>query len=197
MALFYSPALIIIKTMKTQILALVATVLSLTASAQKDIMLKSRRDSTKKQRYESKEWYIGPGVGLDYIGIGLKLEYMPVDWIGVFASAGTNFRGGGFNVGLAARLLPNARVTPFCTGMYGYNGAILYKGLDGKIVDSKNYNGFSFGGGLEFILGRNSNRLAVGILAPKRSQEFKDEIEASDADALPVAISIGFKFSLF
>lgn len=149
-----------------------------------------------------KKMYFGLGTGMDYGGIGGKLEYLPVKYIGLYAGIGTNLLTIGINGGISLKVLPNSKITPVIQGMYGYNGVIIIK--DSK-EHNKTYYGFSTGAGAEWKLGRKDNKLYFGAFYPFRTQAFFDGIEKVKADPriwyfndpLPVTFSIGFNWSLF
>jgi hypothetical protein len=154
--------------------------------------------------------HIGLGFGLDYGGIGVKIEYLPIKYVGIFGSAGYNFLNAGFNIGIQGRPLPDAKVQPIVLLMYGYNAVINVNGLPTNTVptstDSYNkaYYGLSSGIGGELRLGRKGNRLYTALLYPFRSEEFKrnyDELKNApyiklESEVLPVAFSIGFNWVL-
>jgi hypothetical protein len=141
---------------------------------------------------------VGIGAGLDHGGIGVRFEYMPVPWLGFFAGGGTTLIGMGYNVGLAGRLTPLREATLVAVAMYGYNAALAVKGPYGNVVSRTTYFGPSFGLGGEFRVGRaRMNKVSLKVLVPIRSQEFHDDAEATGADFFPVAISVGYNFSLW
>lgn len=160
----------------------------------------SQAQQTNEKEYEfyrEKPFYIGVGLGMDFGGIGGKLEYMFADFTGLFLGAGSNFNGLGINGGVMIKPLHNRQVTPYLLGMYGYTGTV-------KIEGASQFNmtdyGFSTGGGIE-IKTRNLNVWQIGIVAPFRSQEFRDHYEflkdhpdiSLNNALLPIQISIGFK----
>ena len=151
-------------------------------------------ESSNKSKYI--DLYCGIGGGLDYGGLGLRLEYLPIPWIGAFLGVGYNFAGLGVNVGLSYKILPNKNVTPVITTMYGYNGVIINKNpLPFAEVDKYIYYGFTVGAGAEFDIGKKqSNKLSVLILVPFRKAEF---FTHTDEDVLLVAISVGFNWGFY
>jgi hypothetical protein len=146
-------------------------------------------------------FHLGLGTGMDYGGLGFKVEYLPIKYLGTFAGIGYNLRELGFNAGVQFRPLPDAKVEPFVIAMYGYNAAMNIKGWEEV---SKSYYGFTTGVGGELKVGRKKNRLYLGVLLPFRSKEFKDNydmvknspgIKLSN-DILPIGISLGFNWSI-
>lgn len=193
--------------MKTLLIFFSALLFSASAFAQKDIYISSKkeektvkaitkRDTSVKLAATSKYIYLGPGFGLDYGGLGLKMEIMVSDWMSLFATGGTNFQGFNFNIGSSLKILPKNNVTPTLSIMYGYNGALIIKDYNNTVVATKTYYGLSVGGGIDFLLGKNRNKLSLGILAPIRSSAFKADIATTNATVLPVAFSLGFGFAL-
>src|SRR5687768_14823901 len=101
------------------ILLLLAALSNKQASAQSD------DDAEKSQS----QVYFGLGAGFDYGGLGLKAEFLPAKWIGIFAGGGYNLADPAFNVGFSLKALPDKRVNPMFMAMYGYNAAIRIKNV--------------------------------------------------------------------
>lgn len=76
---------------------------------------------------KSQTLFIGPGIGFDHGGIGVKAEFQPVKYVGIFAGAGYNLANVGVNAGIIYNVLPDKRVTPVITAMYGYNAVLKLK----------------------------------------------------------------------
>ncbi len=154
--------------------------------------------------------HIGLGFGMDYGGMGFKVEYLPVKYLGIFGGLGYNFYSLGINGGLAFRPLPDVKLQPLVIAMYGYNGAIKISGstttlaLNGLDDVSKTYYGFTTGVGGELKVGRKDNRLYLAVLYPFRSQTFRDNYDKvknspvidTKGELLPITISIGFNWVL-
>lgn len=155
--------------------------------------------------------HIGIGTGMDYGGIGFKIEYLPTKYLGVFGGVGYNLVGLGVNGGLQFRPLPDKKIQPILMAMYGYNGVLKITGSNNNNLQqygldgiSKSYYGFSVGIGGELKVGHKGNRLYLGIWLPVRSQEFHDNYDimrnspylTKQTDVLPIAYSIGFNFAL-
>jgi hypothetical protein len=123
--------------------------------------------------YREKPFYIGAGLGLDFGGIGGKLEYMFLDYGGLFFGAGYNFNGVGVNGGVMLKGLPAKQFTPYFLGMFGYTGAVVIQG-------ASQYNltdyGVTLGGGIE-IKTKNLNVWQIGLLLPFRSERFKNHYQ--------------------
>ncbi|MBW7891585.1 MAG: hypothetical protein H3C48_11295 [Chitinophagaceae bacterium] len=146
--------------------------------------------------------FIGPGFGFDHGGIGAKVEYQPVKYFGVFAGLGYNLANVGLNGGIVYNILPDKRITPVLTAMYGYNAIMKVKYLNG--TDYGVYNGITFGGGVDFKLGRNKkSKINVNLLIPLREAAFfRDynhirENGTIEQDIFPVAFSFGWNFAIF
>src|SRR5688572_29109217 len=119
--------------------------------------------------------YGGIGLGLDYGGMGFKIEYLPIKNIGIFAGAGLNLDQIGYNGGLSWKILPDKTSTPFVIVMYGYNAVLkVTSPFNGFPVLDKTYYGFTAGAGYDFHVGRKNNKVSLAILVPFRSQEFED-----------------------
>lgn len=171
----------------SSLILIIAVCLSQPASAQKDTIT--------KERYKS-YLYAGFGVGLDYSGFGARIEFMALDHLGIFAALGHSLADVGYNAGLTLRALPDRRVTPVFTAMYGYNGAIITT-YNGKKITGNNYYGLSFGTGLEFSFGRRNSHINFNLLVPIRSEQFRNDIQwASSRFAHGILFSLGFNFAL-
>ncbi len=122
-----------------------------------------------------KQVNMGIGFGFDYGGLGLQLNYLPEKHVALFAAGGYVFVGLGYNVGAVGRILPDRRVCPFVTAMYGYNAFIQVKGADEL---NRIYYGPSFGAGCEFHKKYTNNYWRVALLIPVRPDAFRDDIDA-------------------
>jgi hypothetical protein len=144
------------------------------------------------------ELNIGLGIGMDYGGIGIRGTFLPVERLGLFASAGYNLNAVGFNAGAQWRF-PKRRHAFFLTGMYGYNAVLT---VTGDIADKGTYYGITLGAGYQLKAGTNGNFWNWEILVPFRNSNFYDDYDALEnigADPggfLPVAISIGYHFKI-
>ncbi|MGN6435692.1 MAG: hypothetical protein ACTHMM_04130 [Agriterribacter sp.] len=144
-------------------------------------------------------FYLGPGFGFDHGGIGIKAEYQPVKYIGVFAGAGYNLASLGANGGIIYNILPDKRVTPVLTAMYGYN-AVLKVDYQTR-TDYSVYNGLTVGAGVDFKLGHSKrNKINVNLLVPLRSSAFFKEYNyirengTITQEMIPIGISFGWNF---
>ncbi|MBK9761579.1 MAG: hypothetical protein IPO90_16830 [Flavobacteriales bacterium] len=144
---------------------------------------------------------LGIGLGLDYGGIGGHVELLPDPHFAGFAGLGYVLVGFGYNVGVVGRILPNSRVCPFVSAMYGYNGVIK---VEGASKYDKIYYGPSFGLGLEFHKRSSKNFWRVEFLLPVRPNEFQDDLDALkrnlaivfETEPPPFGISGGYHFGL-
>ena len=153
--------------------------------------------------------HVGLGFGMDYGGLGLKAEYLPIKYVGVFAGLGFNFSDIGINGGVHLRPLPDKKIQPMAMFMYGYNGVIKIEGNNNQLqavgLDgiSKTYYGPSVGLGGELKVGKKDNRLYLGIWYPFRSKEFQDNYDKMMAshylevknELLPITFSFGFNWA--
>lgn len=140
---------------------------------------------------------VGVGGGLSYGGFGTHLSYRPFEKLGVFGSLGYNLDGLGYNVGLKYLLTSPKKLSPYLTGMYGYNTVLLVETLT---MESKTtYFGFSTGVGVEFRLNEKSF-LSTEVLVPFRPQAYNDAVNDLQSigyeikDLLPVTFCIGYHF---
>ncbi|RYM35526.1 hypothetical protein ERX46_00625 [Brumimicrobium glaciale] len=169
------------------------------------IILLSFSIITQAQQIDEKEYefyhknpsYIGFGFGMDFGGIGGKLEYNFVDYTGIFLGLGYNFNWLGVNGGVLIKPLPKRQVTPYFLGMYGYTATVK---IEGASQFNRTDYGFSLGAGIE-IKTKNLNAWQIGAILPFRSkgfnayyQELLDNPYVSLSGELPpVGFSIGFK----
>ena len=146
--------------------------------------------------------YLGVGMGLDYGGIvGVKAEYLPIKYFGIFGGVGYNLLSAGWNVGATCKFLPNKRVSPNLMVFYGYNGV-------SKVVGAPEYDmtsyGVTVGANLDIFLGRKRDKLSFGLFVPIRSSKFMDNYNDMKNDPnvtmvnnlLPIAVGVGFNFAL-
>ncbi len=144
----------------------------------------------------------GIGLGLDYGGlIGVKATFYPVSYVGIFAAAGWELIGIGWNAGCLGRLLPadgKHGWRPYLKAMYGVNGATKVTGKNGY---DKIFYGITVGVGLEARFGRmKKNGLNLDLNVPFRSPQYYDMVDRLKRDpqikmnnsTLPIAVSIGY-----
>jgi hypothetical protein len=174
------------------------------SEAQKNKKSADEEENEYDENYEFSEtktidFNIGIGLGIDYGGIGGKLTFRPTPYVGLFGALGYNIVGAGYNVGAIVRILPEAKVCPYVSFMYGYNATIIIEGMSSE---NKIYYGTSLGGGIE--LQKKNNRFwNFGFVIPFRSQEYNDDIDALKnnssielTEPLPFQISVGYHFVL-
>ncbi|SRR5690554_869823 len=154
-------------------------------------------DKKEYEFYHKNPSYVGFGLGLDYGGFGGKLEYILVDYAGIFLGLGYNLTGLGVNGGVVIKPLAKRQVTPYFQGMYGYTATVK---IEGTNQFNRTDYGFSLGAGIE-IKTKKLNAWQIGAILPFRSkgfnayyQELIDNPYVSLSGELPpVGISIGFK----
>lgn len=179
--------------------------MALIALMSKDINAQGQSSKNEKDD-EYEQAYLGFGAGLDYGGLGIKAEFLPAKWLGVFAGGGYNLVDPAYNVGISLKILPGKNVTPIVMLMYGYNAAIKIKGgLYGNAdIHRKSYYGVSTGAGVDVKAGRyNNNKVSLALLIPFRSTAFHDDYDGFE-DAgyefnpkiIPIAFSVGYCFSV-
>ena len=147
--------------------------------------------------------YLGIGAGFDYGGIGLKAEFLPIKWLGIFGGAGYNLVEPAYNIGLSFKALPDKKVTPTITAMYGYNAVIKIIGVFGNEIRNQSYYGLSVGAGAEMKYGLKKNKLSLALLVPFRNAAFHQDYRIHknngtkfNPDILPVAITFGVNFAI-
>lgn len=129
---------------------------------------------------------LGIGLGIDYGGIGAKLELFPSAPIGLFVGFGNNLEGTGYNAGLNFKLQPYKRNTFFVTTMYGYN----------TVTSSQTFYGFSLGLGGKVNLDKsNRGHLSIAAIYPIRAAGLQELIKQEIVKASPVLASIGISWS--
>jgi len=155
-----------------------------------------------KQQYEKHYVDLGIGFGLDYGGLaGIKIAYLPIPCVSVFASGGYYLFGFGWNAGATWHILPStSRYTlrPNIKIMYGVNGGTMVASADEY---NKMFYGVTPGAGLEIMFGkRKKNGIDFDLNFPIHGSDFFDQINAMKADKnladvttpSPVAFSIGY-----
>ena len=162
------------------------------------ILLQFAQDAKAQAPIKHKhiDWFTGIGVGLDYGGVGLKLEYLPAPWLGISLGGGYNLAGIGLNGAISYKIIPKQEVTPVVTAMYGYNAVIIdkYKRSGNQIVVKTIYYGPSIGGGVDCAVGRlKQNKITMLVLIPFRTKEFHEDAEGNK-QVIPISFSLGFNW---
>ena len=145
---------------------------------------------------------IGIVAGLDYGGLGLKGEFQPVKYLGIFAGFGYNFSDPAYNAGFSFKITPGKKICPTIVAMYGYNAVIKLDYGNGN-TSGKTYYGPSVGAGCEVLSRDGKKNWTFEIFVPFRSSAFHDEYDALknsgvefSPDILPVTFTIGYNFSI-
>lgn len=143
--------------------------------------------------------YLGPGLGLNYGGIGVQLNYMPVKTIRLSAGYGTNLLTMAYSLGINYRILADKRICPTASYYYGFNGSIQQKK---ETQFNKTFYGSTLGAGVEFWNRRRVNFFHLQLLVPIRSFEFNKSIEEINKiseekfNVIPLTVSLGFHFGI-
>ena len=140
--------------------------------------------------------YLGPGYGLDYGGIGGKIEYLPIKYFGIYGGLGFNFRSVGWNLGATVKILPDKVVSPNVMVFYGYNKVLIVLGAPEYNMTSY---GVTIGANLDIKVGRKGNKLSAGFFVPILSKKYKEHINTKNIKPffnLPIAFGVGFNFKL-
>ena len=140
--------------------------------------------------------YVGPGVGLDYGGVGGKIGFFFSKQLGLIGGVGYNFLSVGWNVGATYKISPE---TPFSGNLlyfWGYNAVTRAEKSKYEMTSM----GITYGGNVEYKLGKKGNTLSLGVLTPIRSEKFKDNYEDMKGNVdvklknklWPVSFSFGY-----
>lgn len=146
---------------------------------------------------------IGVGMlGVDYGGIiGLKVEYIPINHLGVFASIGVQLTGFAWQTGAIGYFIRKTNkkgFRPYGKFMFGTNAFIFVQDYTGY---NSSYLGPSIGVGMEIRFGgARRSGMNFDLNFPFRSQEFKDDWENVKnlpgievvAEPWPFTISVGY-----
>lgn len=156
--------------------------------------------AANEQAYRPKA-YLGFGTGNVYGGvIGVNLAYEPVKGLGLSAGVGYYLSGLGYNGMLYYRFLADKKVNPVVYGLFGTNSVI-------KVVGAAHYNkvytGPGAGIGSFFKVGRNANRIFVGLQYAFWSDKFEEDMNTVKNDPAinvkrtpaHVGLNVGFSFS--
>lgn len=143
-----------------------------------------------------KELFFGFGAGLDYGGLGLRMEFAAAENFSVFAGAGYNLVDLAYNAGVMYKINPSKKITPMLLAMYGYNAAIKFPNNSAL---SKTYYGFTLGAGAELKY-KERSKLTAEVLFPLRNSQFKQDYEnlkpLLENKILPITFSLGYNFVL-
>ncbi len=160
-------------------------------------------------QHKKQSFFLGPGFGLDHGGTGLKAEYQPLKFIGLFLGGGFDWVGVSGNIGAIYNVLPDKKVSPVVTAMAGVNGVIITDYSvpgDRAIWASKTqYGGVTLGVGADLKFGRQRNQKAsLNILVPIRNEDFRNKTRALQARREPmqikprsVLVAVGWSVDLF
>jgi hypothetical protein len=162
-------------------------------------------DSTQIKRTvaESEIVYYGFGLGLDYGGLGVKMECIPIKNVGFFIGFGYNFAPIGWNAGFNYRINPGHKVVCKLMAMYGYNG-VLQVVENGRNTETEVSYGLTAGIGIDIQLVKKGHIFSIELLVPSRSSKFMNEYDrlkndpniTTEGNLLPIAVSLGYNFKL-
>jgi hypothetical protein len=157
----------------------------------------SGKDSAKSTKVVKPFIYLGPGLGLDYGGVGVKFECLPAKFLGLFAGGGWNIAGLAYNAGVSVKMAPRKIWTPVIVGMYGYNGVLAIKNPQQGWTYRLVYYGFSAGAGFEGNVGEGRrNKYSIMVFYPFR-EEFNRDANDVKAFHLPFTVSFGLNFGIY
>ncbi len=166
--------------------------------------------NTTAKEYDKDDFHslldLGIGAGLYYGGfMGPVIQYIPLNHLGIFGSAGYFFAGLGWQAGITGYIMPKVPNKPFRvfgTAMYGTNASIY---VIGASYYNKIYLGPSFGGGIEMRFGRSKRSgINAQIIVPIRDSQYDVDLNIVkndpsieiDSEPLPVNISVGYHFEI-
>ncbi|MCL2131329.1 MAG: hypothetical protein FWH36_02555 [Lentimicrobiaceae bacterium] len=159
-----------------------------------------KETSEEPTQVDAPKFYFGVGMGFDYGGIfGIKAEYLPIKYFGIFGGVGYNLLSVGWNAGLTCKTLPDKQVSPNLMVFFGYNAVVI---IDNYSEYNMTSYGVSFGVNLDIKIKRN--KLSIGLFFPIRSSEFKEHYHKLENDPnivwdnklLPIAFGVGFNFGI-
>lgn len=141
--------------------------------------------------------FMGVGAGLDYGGLGVKMD---LEWkanYDIYLGIGNNLNGLGYNFGLMWKPYGHKPVSPIVSVMYGYNSVLIINDQQGNDLFKKTYYGPSVGFGGRFKMGaKRINNLSLMLMYPFRNSDFYNDVKVINGTYFPVAFSIGYNFRL-
>ncbi len=174
-----------------------------TAAEAKIQVAEAEREMIAKEAEYHRNVDIGAGMlGLDYGGIiGLKVEYIPLNYLGVFASVGLQLTGFAWQtgaIGYFVRKTNKKGFRPYGKFMFGTNAFIFVQDMTEL---NETYLGPSIGVGMEIRFGgARRSGMNFDLSVPFRSQEYKDDWDYVKnhpalevvAEPWPFTISVGY-----
>ncbi len=149
---------------------------------------------------------LGVGIGLNYGGfMGAQIQYVPLNHLAIFGSAGFYLVGFGWQIGAIGYLMPKVpskKFRVYGTAMYGTNVAIAVSNADEY---NKIYLGPTIGAGLEMRFGKSKrNGINIDLFYPIRSDEYEqdwtkiknDPLMTDYTEPLPITISVGYHYEI-
>jgi hypothetical protein len=177
----------------------------------KNVSKKSSSNEIKEEPYKP-FLDIGLGYGIDYGGfVGLKVAYVPLSRLSIFASIGNYFPAIGWNTGVTFYIIEKTNKNifrPFFSLSYGLNTYlhITYGYSDGETFGYYNgyYSAFGLGGGTEIRFGKsreNGLNIYLGFIFP--NEQLYNDLESKinsyvthKEESSPVVISLGYHFEI-
>ncbi len=147
---------------------------------------------------ELKRNSIGLGFGIPYGGLGVNLDLNIIQNLNLSAGVGhTMLEGFGYNAGLKYFLCSaEKKYRPKVSAYYGINSIIETDYEDSGESKTESFTGFSFGVGLQIMLGKNKiHGFDYGIIFIATSDYEKHYEEAHLDELSRVSISFGYRFS--
>jgi len=145
---------------------------------------------------------LGIGIGLPYGALGFRFGTNVADNLNLFGGIGYQLVGVGYNFGILKDFKSSGSTQFYVLGMYGTNAAIVIEGAD---EFDEIYTGATFGLGIKINSRKTEgNFWDIGLLAPIRSSDYKDDADALDNNPLisdftepwPILITVGYNFNL-
>lgn len=188
------------------IMTIILGILFFCTQAQNTVNREKREPQKTIPTIEHPKLYLGPGMGLDYGGLGARAEFGPVKNCSIIGGIGYNFFNlPGMNAGIRYKLYERKRAVYHIAAIYGYNAVIRIKYSNSlqTYVDVQAYYGPSAGAGCDIYDKRKKNKLSVEIWLPFRNSDFRNRHEGLkdmglkfQPDVLPITFSIGYNFSV-
>ena len=159
------------------------------------------QQTTSVEQYDS-QINLGGGIGIDYGGLGVKLNCLPEKYLVLFVGVGYNLVNAGYNAGISYRFMPSKKTCLYYTLMYGYNA--VFKVENYSAFDRVFY-GPSTGLGIEIHSKNNRpNFINIELLVPIRLQEYHNYLHdlknspfiKIKSEPWPVSLSLGMHFKL-
>ena len=162
-----------------------------TPPSQNSLQQTMQSQTQSQNEKQNRQIYLGLGMGLDYGGLGVKIELLPVKYFGLFVGLGYNLVSCGWNIGVTYKIQPDDRISPNLMFFYGYNAVLIDRDYRYGITSY----GITIGGNMDFKVGSSGSKWSVGLFVPFRSKQFLDSYDSNSQSVLwPILFSVGYNF---